>query len=133
MKFRTVSLALSLLAAICITNVAQAQIQLNVPFRFSVGKQSLPAGRYKVMRVHEYDQGAWLIFNQHGGVFTLTNPAGSTEKRHRPSLVFLQTGDGYSLMQIWSSEYSGQDLILKPKVTTVIVAHGGKYVEIGAE
>lgn len=133
MKSRKVSLLVALLVAVCLTGVAQSQINVNVPFNFSVGKQSLPAGRYKVAPLDDKDQAAWLVSNDHGSVVVLTNPVESSNKAHRLSLVFLQTPEGYALLQIWSSEHLGQDLLLKPKVTTIILAERRKYVEIGAE
>jgi hypothetical protein len=133
MKFRKVSLFLTLLVAVCATGVAQAQIRVNIPFDFSAGKKSLPAGRYTVSAVDGNDQIAWRISNDHGSVMVLTNSLESPEKTHPPSLVFLHLGDVYSLVQIWPSEHSGHDLLFKPKVTIVILAKTGKYVEIGAE
>lgn len=133
MKFRKVSLLVALLVAVCLTGVAQSQIKVNVPFNFSVGKQSLPAGHYKVAPLDDKDQAAWRVSNDHDSVVVLTNPVESPNKAHRLSLVFLQTPEGYALLQIWSSEHLGQDLLLKPKVTTIILAERGKYVEVGAE
>lgn len=133
MKLYKVSLFFALFAAVCPTGVAQSQIRLNVPFDFSVGGKSLPAGHYRVARVDDNDQAAWRISNDHGSVIVLTNSVDSPNKSHLPSLVFLNAGDRYFLVQIWASEHSGQDLLLKPKVTTIILAKGGKYVEIGAE
>ena len=133
MKFRKVSLFLALLVAVCITGVAQAQLRVNVPFNFSAGKKSLPAGHYRVAPVDERNQIAWLVSNEHGAVVVLTNSVESPGRAHPPSLVFLHADNGYSLIQIWPSEHSGKDLLLKSKVTTIILSKGGKYVEIGAE
>jgi hypothetical protein len=133
MLLQKASLFFVLLVAICMSAVAQAQIQVNVPFNFSVGKVPMPAGRYKVVPLTVSDQAAWRVSNDHETVVILTHPVESPNKEHQPSLVFLQTGDGYSLVQFWPSERSGQDLLLKPKVTTIILAKGGKFVEIGAE
>jgi hypothetical protein len=134
MKLCKASLFFALLVAVCPTGVAQSQIRLNVPFEFSAGGKSMPAGHYRVGRVDENDQAIWRVSNEHGAVLVLTNSVESPNKAHPPSLVFLYAGDRYFLVQIWGpDEHSGQDLLLKPKVTTVILAKGGKYVEIGAE
>jgi hypothetical protein len=133
MKFRKVSLFFALLVAVCFTGVAQAQIRVNIPFNFSAGKKSLPAGVYKVSPVNGNDQTAWQISNYQGTAMVLTNSVESPTTPHPPSLVFLRLGDVYSLVQIWPSEHSGHDLLLKSKVTTIILARSGKYVEIGAE
>jgi hypothetical protein len=133
MKLCKASLFFALLVAVCLTGVAQSQIRLNVPFEFSVGGKSMPAGHYRVARVDDNDQAVWRVSNEHGAVIVLTNSVESPNKAHPPSLVFLWAGDRYFLVQIWASEHAGQDLLLKPKVTTVILAKGSKYVEIGAE
>ena len=133
MKLYKASLFFALLVSVCLTGVAQSQIRLNVPFEFSVGGKSMPAGHYRVARMDDNDQAVWRISNDHGAAIVLTNPVESPNKAHPPSLVFLWAGDKYFLVQIWGSEHAGQDLLLKPKVTTVILAKGSKYVEIGAE
>jgi hypothetical protein len=133
MKFCKVSLFVPLLVTICLSGIAQSQIQLNVPFDFSVGSKPMSAGHYKVARVDANDPSAWRLSNERGSVIMLTNPVASPNRAHPPSLVFLDAGGQYFLIQIWDSEYFGQDLLLKPKVTTVILAKGGRYVEIGAE
>jgi hypothetical protein len=133
MKLYKASLFFALLVSVCLTGVAQSQIRLNVPFEFSVGGKSMPAGHYRVARMDDNDQAVWRISNDHGAAIVLTNPVESPHKAHPPSLVFLWAGDKYFLVQIWASEHAGQDLLLKPKVTTVILAKGSKYVEIGAE
>jgi len=133
MKFRKVSLFFALLVAVCLTGIAQAQIRVNIPFDFTAGKKSLPAGLYRVSPVSDNDQTAWRISNNHGTVMVLTNSVESRKKAHPLSLVFWHSGEGYSLVQIWPSEHSGHDLLLKSKVTTIILAKTGKYVEIGAE
>ena len=133
MKFRKVSLSCALFVAVCFTGVAQAQIRVNIPFDFTAGKKSLPAGVYKVSPVGDNDQIAWRISNSYGSVMVLTNSVESTKKSHPPSLVFCHMGDVYSLVQIWPSEHSGHDVLLKSKVTTIILAKTTKYFEIGAE
>ena len=133
MKFRKISLSCALFVAVCFTGIAHAQIRVNIPFDFTAGKKSLPAGVYKVSAVDDNDQIAWRISNNHGSAMVLTNSVESTEKAHPPSLVFWHLGDVYSLVQIWPSEHSGHDVLLKSKVTTIILAKTSKYVEIGAE
>jgi len=133
MKFCKVSLFLALLVAVYLPAAAQSQIRLNIPFEFSAGGKSLPAGHYTVARVDESDLATWRISNSQSAVIVLTNSLESPNKAHPPSLVFLCAGDRYFLLQIWASEHSGQALLLKPKVTTIILAQGSKVVEVGAE
>lgn len=133
MKYRTISLLLAVLLAVCFSGIAQAQIRFNVPFGFTVGSKTLPAGRYSVAPVSDMDRTAWRLSNDHGTVMVLTSSIESPNKIHRTSLVFVYAQDQYFLAQIWSSEHAGKELFLKPKVTTIILAGSARYVEIGAE
>lgn len=133
MKLFKVSAFLVLLVAGCLPAVAQTQMRLNVPFNFFAAGKALPAGRYIVERVFIANDAAWVISGDHGSANMLTNPASSTKRTHKPSLVFLNVGKTYSLVQIWPDEDYGRDLLMKSKVKTTLLAEGGKYVEIGAE
>jgi hypothetical protein len=131
MKLFKASLFFVLVLAVSLP--VQAQLQANIPFNFVVAGKSLPAGHYRVTRVSFYDEVAWFISNQHGGVIVHTATAESKNIKHRPSLIFLAADGTYSLARFWSGEDRGRELTLRPKVKTTIVAEGAKYVEIGAE
>lgn len=134
MKFCKVSLFLALLVAVCLPTVAQAQIQLNIPFNFFAAGKSLPAGHYKVERFLDGNEAAWRIFNNHGqSIVVLTNAVQSLQTAHPPSLVFRNTGATFSLVQIWTTEHFGRDLPLREKVKTTLIADTDKYVVIEAE
>lgn len=133
MKFCKVSLFFALLAALCLPAVAQAQIQLNIPFNFFAAGKSLPAGHYQVERVLDGSE-VWRIFNNRGQTMVfLTNSVLSLKTPHRPSLVFRNAGTTYSLVQIWSTAHSGRDLPLRETVKTTLIADTDKYVVIDAE
>jgi len=84
--------------------LAQSQINATIPFDFTVGAKSLPAGDYTVKQVSEY---VLLIqsIKDGTGVMTMTLPS---EKTHKPDgtpvLVFNRYGDSYFL-----SKVSGDD------------------------
>jgi len=126
MKFCKVSLLFALLVAVCFPALAQAQIELNIPFNFYVG-------HYKVAKVYEGNQTAWCISGNHGSVMMLTNPVQSLKTAHRSGVVFWYTGNRYSLAKIWATDHYGRDLLLRESVKTTILAEGGKYVEVAAE
>jgi hypothetical protein len=132
MKFCKVALFLALLAAVCLPAVAQNEMRLNIPFNFVASGKFLPAGQYKVAPVWLAGQSVWHIYNDRASVQVLTKLAESPQAAHPLSLVFSQSGAGYSLVQIWATEHSGRELI-RPKATQTLVAEGGTYVEIGAE
>jgi hypothetical protein len=134
MKLFKVSFLFALLVAVTLPAVAQAQLQVNIPFIFTVAGKALPAGQYRVARVFEMNQTVWRVSNWRGvGAMILTNPVESVSRAHPPSMVFLAAGGTYSLVEFWPTAKSGRELLLKPKVKTTILAEGAKYVEIGAE
>ena len=134
MKLFKVSFLFALLVAVSLPVVAQAQLQVNIPFNFTVAGKSLPAGQYRVARVFEMDQAVWRVSNWKGAAaIILTNAVESAGRAHPPSMVFLAAGRTYSLVEFWPKAHIGRELLLKPKVKTTILAEGAKYVEIGAE
>lgn len=139
MKLFKVSLCFALLVVVCLPAVAQTQMKLDIPFNFSAAGKSLPAGHYRVVQVFDANKAAWRISTDHHSVMALTNSVESAHMAHRPSLVFLRTGDSYSLVQIWPEEFAGRDMVLRPEVQTTILAEGGnygkskEYVEIAAK
>jgi len=130
-KFRKFSLFLALVMAVCLPAVAQTAMRVNIPFNFIAAGKSLPAGQYMVTRVFSGDQTTWRIFNDKTSAGFLSNTVESA-KPHGHSLVFLQEGEAYSLIQIWNGGTSGRE-VLRSKVKQTLVAQGSKYVEIGAE
>jgi hypothetical protein len=133
MKLFKVSLFFALLVALSVPVVAQAPLQLDIPFAFSAGGKTLPAGHYWVSPVSKADGGPWCISGRDGSVMILTNRLESNATAHAPSMVFWHSGGIYSLVRFWPRENTGRELLLKPKVKTTILAESGKYVEIGAE
>jgi hypothetical protein len=136
MKFCKVSLFFALLVALCLPVVGQTAMRVNIPFNFVAGGKSLPAGRYMVAPEFSQDLTAWSISNDHLAAMLITNQADSTQQAHRSSLVFLQAGGTYSLVQIWDGKGLGRDT-LRSKVKQTLVSkdesNGNKYIEIGAE
>ena len=132
MKFCKVSMFLALLGAVCLPAVAQTRLELDVPFNFIAAGKSLPAGHYTVDAVGSTDSRAWFISNDHASVTVFSNAVQSPQTAHNLSLVFLQAGGTYSLVQIWDKEHSGRE-VLRPKVKQTVVAQGSKYVEVAAE
>jgi hypothetical protein len=134
MKFFKFSLFSALLVGACLPGVAQTTttMQVNIPFNFIAAGKTLPPGHYLVAPVSESNSIAWRISTGDGGVMVVSNSVASTHKAHGPSLVFLQAGGAYSLVQIWNEQHSGRE-VLKSNVKQTIVAEAGKYVEIGAE
>ena len=133
MKFCKLTLSLALLLAVCLPAAAQVQtLRLNVPFDFVVAGKTLPAGHYYVKRVLNSENTTWLINGDHGFATVITNAVESPRTPHAPSLVFLEGGGRYSLVQIWDQEHFGRE-VPRSNVKQTLVAEGSKYVEVGAQ
>jgi hypothetical protein len=132
MKFCKLSLLVALFGAVCLPAGAQTALKVNIPFNFVAAGKSLPAGQYRVTSLDKPDN-AWVISNDQVAAVMLTRRVDSTQKTHRPSLVFLQAGGAYSLVQIWNEDHSGRDVPKADVKKTLVADEGGKFVEIGAE
>ena len=121
MKFCKFGLLVALFAAVCLPAGAQTALKVNIPFNFVAAGKSLPAGEYRVTTLAKSDS-EWVITNDQVGAVMLTKRVESPEKIHRPSLVFLQAGGSYSLIQIWNGEHSGRDV---PKENVKQFSRGG--------
>ncbi len=139
MKPFKVTLFFTLLVALCLPAVGQTQVLVDVPFPFVAGGDSLPAGVYRVSRAFLWSDSGWSIRGSKSSTAILTNDVGSLERAHRPGMVFVHTNDGYALAQIWTSEYQGHELELRPSVKTIILTEEQKsvkspqYVEIAGK
>ena len=133
MKFRKFCLCLALLIAASFPAAAQMQeMTLNIPFPFVAAGKTLPAGHYTVRREWVANNNSWQIVGSQGSAQLTTYLVESPKVEHTPSLIFLQQGDRYSLMQIWDATHSGRQLP-QSSVKKTVVAQDTKYVEIGAE
>jgi hypothetical protein len=136
MKFCKVSLFFALLVAVCLPAMGQTAIRVDIPFNFVAVGKSLPAGHYTVARFLTPSGNMWSISDDQARTVMVmnTNQDGS-QKAHRPSLVFLQAGGTYSLIQIWNWD-SGRDVPQSQVKHTLVSkdeSKSDKYVEIGAE
>jgi hypothetical protein len=136
MKFCKVSLFFALLVAVCLPAMGQTAMRIDIPFNFVAVGKSLPAGHYKVARCGTQSGQMWSIYDDRDRAVVImnTNLAGS-QKAHHPSLVFLQAGGTYSLIQIWNWD-SGRDVPqshVKHTLVSKDESKSDKYVEIGAE
>lgn len=79
---------------------AQQAIKANVPFEFSVGKTTFPAGEYRVTRM-----GSTLLAVQGNSndptIFVLTQPMSSI-KTFNPKLKFKSANGQFALSEVWS-------------------------------
>ena len=77
-------------------------IMANIPFEFSVGDKSLPAGEYAVGRTNS-DGSQLRISNRetNESAIRLTQTVQATEAKEQSVLVFKRYGDRYILSEVW--------------------------------
>ena len=101
MVLTTLSLFVTL-AAVSVYAQSDMRLNVNIPFEFTVGHKTLPAGEYTVKYVAHTAlmiQSADCTTSQ---IF-FANPTGPGKRRYEASLVFNQYGDRYFLSTIWTA------------------------------
>lgn len=114
---------LSVVAMVVMVGSAQAQslgnkIRINVPFEFSVGDKTLPAGEYSIGRALPSSGDAVLLISNVDhpeSVFPLTNSAQSLKPKDSDTLVFHRYGDQYFLFQVWPAGGTYGRVIVKSR------------------
>jgi hypothetical protein len=105
----------------------------NIPFEFSVGDKSFPAGRYRVTRLNpQSDKAALLIKSMDGHLskIVLTLPVQAGRTRETARLVFSRYEDRYCLSEVWTPADSIGLELLKSRSERSLARHAGdKTVE----
>jgi hypothetical protein len=97
----------SILTLVAAAQRAEAQSRINytanIPFEFTVGNTTLPAGLYTVTEIKTANGAAILQVKAKGqdGLFRLTDRVQIARPRARTVLVFNQYGEQYFLAQMW--------------------------------
>jgi hypothetical protein len=115
----TVALALATAAA---SNAQSSnRIVADIPFEFTVGGQSLPAGQYAVRAANS--QGNALIVQSDdakSSAMRLTNPIRPNKTNEQARLVFHRYGERYFLAEVWSgSDGAGRQLLKSREERTI--------------
>lgn len=85
----------------------------NIPFAFTVGNETLPAGQYTITNVQTADGTVMLHVRAKGqdGAMRLTNRVRANEPRQKSVLVFNRYGERTFLAEMWSAgESEGRQL-----------------------
>jgi len=115
MKKQVYTTIAAILITSCLNIPAKAQcadIQsvANIPFQFSVGEKTLPAGQYRVTCMNSgYGAGVIHLSNSNGAVGATAASVTGKAKDHA-RLVFHRYGDRYFLVQAWAA---GEELGLE--------------------
>jgi hypothetical protein len=102
------------LAFLVTTQVARAQeaVLANIPFQFTAGEMTLPAGEYRVQKVR--DSSSALVIRStdgKGAAMVITFAAAVNAPQAKSKLVFRRYGNRYFLTQVWSAGSSqGREL-----------------------
>jgi hypothetical protein len=87
---------------------------VNVPFGFTVGQKTYPAGKYMVSACDSSTSSTMYRLSALSGKTSIAINAGgtvqSTDRFHPASLLFANLGGEYSLMQIWTGGRWGAEL-----------------------
>jgi hypothetical protein len=89
-------------------------VMANVPFAFTVGNESMPAGRYTISAASGV---VWMRdVSQHAAVNILTIPMTPKKERATGALLFYKYGDRYFLREMWAPGYSAGAQVPKGKI-----------------
>ena len=89
---------------------APSKVKVNIPFEFSAGKTTLPAGMYSIKRM----SGNNVTLRSEDGKSSVILNAPVTNSSSDPNaverLVFERYGDQYALSQIWLTAETGRQI-----------------------
>ena len=98
---------------------------MDIPFEFSVGKKTLPAGNYSVIRTAP---DRLVLRDLRAGVVAIliTHSVQAATSRAEPTLVFRTDGGQHVLAQVWfsNSKYGNELAPTKPRLTMAKVQAG---------
>jgi hypothetical protein len=111
--FVLLSLLLTLSATFVYAQSKTLIRDVKIPFDFSVGAKTFPAGVYSVTRVNQ-EKIMLRLSSEDGGeaVHVITVPVQAKESPKTAKLIFRRYGETYFLSQIWESdEIQGHQLL----------------------
>ncbi|MDT4898508.1 MAG: hypothetical protein QOH25_3585 [Acidobacteriota bacterium] len=92
-----------MLAVVSVQAQSRGKLEVNIPFEFQIGSQTLPAGSYSVKRL---TQNSILVQGEDGKGSAIAQTTGTiqaktNETAAREKLVFHKYGSQYFLSQVW--------------------------------
>jgi hypothetical protein len=117
MKKRILAItSLLVLCSFAATQAAQAQepLTVNIPFAFTAGEKTLPAGEYRVQKM-DTNNVVLLIrcMEPKAAIMVVTNATRSSKQQEQSKLVFNRYNDHYFLSQVWNAGFSSGRELLK--------------------
>jgi hypothetical protein len=107
------------LSSMAATQVARAQeaMVVDIPFAFTAGNATLPAGEYRVQKL-DRNSAVLLIhcWDAKASALVITNAAQAKEPQTESKLVFNRYGNRYFLSQVWKAgSIRGRQLPISPR------------------
>ena len=107
------------LSSMAVTEIARAQetMVVDIPFAFTAGNATLPAGEYRVQKM-DRNSAVLLIhcWDTRASALVITNAAQAKELQTESKLVFNRYGNRYFLSQVWTSgSIRGRQLPISPR------------------
>jgi hypothetical protein len=93
------------LAALTVGAQSVNQMKADIPFSFTIGNQTLPAGEYSIRYVNQDSGKTALLFRSIDGKTSRIVNMQTTQKGEsevKASLVFNQYGSSYFLSEVWT-------------------------------
>lgn len=89
---------------------APSKVEVNIPFEFSAGKTTLPAGVYSIKRMSGNNVSLRSKDGQASVILNAPVTTTSTDPNAAERLVFERYGDRFALSQIWLTADTGRDV-----------------------
>ena len=109
------------------------RIEANVPFAFSVGDTTLPAGKYEIKMLDDRTPNLLILRSADGDTSVIFGTENAQRRDNQPAqkteLVFNKVGDKYFLSQIWVSGSSSGSEVPKLRVDKRLAGDGSQPKE----
>jgi len=97
---KNVTLVVGMFAALgCGALQAQTVVKADIPFDFQLGRVTMPAGEYRIVRTNEILR--WQCFKAGKGAYVIAMPMSGKEIRETGRLLFSRYGDTYFFAKMW--------------------------------
>lgn len=96
------------LAGVSVQAQTSSKVEVNIPFEFSAGNETLQAGVYTIRRA---SANLLVLRNRDGKSVILNAPLSLESKDKAERLVFSRRGENYHLSQVWLSGENGRQLL----------------------
>ena len=121
------------------TVVAQAnsRVLIDIPFEFTVGTKTLPAGEYMIEPNRRDSDTVWVLKSTRGNdvASLITLPKRANKTPNKATLVFRRYDEMYFLSQIWTpGENTGRELRMSDRekiLQLAAVEFREEYVVVG--